>query len=352
MFTRAPLIREGVRHVPPQSERRRITSKDVALAAGVSRTTVSFVLNERADVAIPDSTRQRVWAAASKLGYAPSPEARALRLGRSDVVLCLLPDWPITGPVGVLLEALSAELALAGLTMLSHQRQAADELGQVLAALTPTAIVTMCDLAEVEVELAEQRGIQVVSFMGRVPKQVDVACFTQADVGRLQVRAVVADRGHSFIGYVSPYDRKLDWFSAPRLAGARQEARQLGARLIHYRLPARDNGSTGKWLETARAKGMTAVCAYNDDVAFSLLMAAFERGLSVPDDLSLIGVDDSAFTTLTRPTLSSIGFRLGPEAKRLTAVILGDGQGVHPGSPSDVFDLKVRDSLAMRRPVG
>src|ERR1700712_4591685 len=106
---------------------RRVSSQDVAEAAGVSRTTVSFVLNDRPNVSIPETTRKRIWEAADRLGYTPSPEARALKLGRSEIVLCLLPDWPITGPVGIFLELMSAELAARGLTMLSHQRSAGDD---------------------------------------------------------------------------------------------------------------------------------------------------------------------------------------------------------------------------------
>src|SRR4051794_41190218 len=85
---------------------RRITSADVAREAGVSRTTVSYVLNETPHQKIPDATRQRVLDAVARLEYAPSAAARALQSGRSDVVLCLLPDWPIgpavRGPLGAL----------------------------------------------------------------------------------------------------------------------------------------------------------------------------------------------------------------------------------------------------------
>ena len=66
--------------------RSRPTSADVAARAGVSRTTVSFVLNDRTDVQIPDDTRQRVFRAASELGYHPHTPARQLAAGRSNVL--------------------------------------------------------------------------------------------------------------------------------------------------------------------------------------------------------------------------------------------------------------------------
>ena len=66
--------------------RSRPTSADVAARAGVSRTTVSFVLNYRTDVQISDETRQRVFRAASELGYHPHAPARQLAGGRSNVL--------------------------------------------------------------------------------------------------------------------------------------------------------------------------------------------------------------------------------------------------------------------------
>src|SRR5579859_3997826 len=94
---------------------RRVTMADVARVAGVSPTTVSYVLTNAAHQKISDATRQRVLDAASRLAYAPSAAARALRTGRTDTVVALLPDWPIGPTVGALIEHLSAALTAHGL---------------------------------------------------------------------------------------------------------------------------------------------------------------------------------------------------------------------------------------------
>jgi LacI family transcriptional regulator len=73
---------------------RRPTSADVAREAGVSRTTVSFVLNERPDVKLPDQTRQRVFDAAERLGYQPNASARRLAGGRSHVIALVMRQSP------------------------------------------------------------------------------------------------------------------------------------------------------------------------------------------------------------------------------------------------------------------
>jgi DNA-binding LacI/PurR family transcriptional regulator len=79
---------------------KRVTSADVARAAGVSRTTVSFVLNGRPGWSIPDETRNRVLDAARELRYRPRAAARALAAGRSDIVLLSCPPPPPTWKAG------------------------------------------------------------------------------------------------------------------------------------------------------------------------------------------------------------------------------------------------------------
>src|SRR4029453_11576589 len=73
----------------------RVTSMDVARRAGVSRSTVSYVLNGVTNQKIPASTRARGLQAAADLGYAPSLAAQALRRGTSRSILLVLPDAPI-----------------------------------------------------------------------------------------------------------------------------------------------------------------------------------------------------------------------------------------------------------------
>ena len=74
-----------------------VTSADVAAAAGVSRATVSYVLNG-VDARVSEQTRARVLDAAKQLGYVPNAVASALRAGRTSVVLLALPAWPLGPP--------------------------------------------------------------------------------------------------------------------------------------------------------------------------------------------------------------------------------------------------------------
>src|ERR1700759_2300938 len=121
---------------------RRVTSADVARMAGVSRATVSYVLNDTPHQTISSGTRSRVLDAAARLGYAPSAAARALRTGRSEGVLCLLPDWPIRAEAGSVVANLSTALARHGLTLVAPPGNREDRpITEIWKAITPAAVI-------------------------------------------------------------------------------------------------------------------------------------------------------------------------------------------------------------------
>ena len=103
---------------------RPVTSADVAREAGVSRATVSHVLNDVGRGRVSDATRARVLAAADRLGYVPNAAAAALRAGRTSLVLVGLPAWPLGPPVAAAISSLVGELARRGYTPLVHMDHA------------------------------------------------------------------------------------------------------------------------------------------------------------------------------------------------------------------------------------
>src|ERR1700761_9251420 len=138
----------------------RVTSADVARVAGVSRATVSYVLNDTPHQTISAATRSRVLDAATSLGYAPSAAARTLRTGRSDVVLCFLPDWPIGPEVGALLGQLSTALARAGLTFVVHPGSREDRpISDLWKAITPAAVLAFTDFSPAEIDAMRSAGV-------------------------------------------------------------------------------------------------------------------------------------------------------------------------------------------------
>ena len=106
----------------------RVTGQDVAERAGVSRATVSYVLNDAPGQPISAETRARVLAAAADLGYTPHAAARQLRTGVSDLILMALPAWPFSLSLSLAVSTVTHRLGELGYTALVDP--AAEERGR------------------------------------------------------------------------------------------------------------------------------------------------------------------------------------------------------------------------------
>jgi DNA-binding LacI/PurR family transcriptional regulator len=286
---------------------RRPTGADVARRAGLSRATVSYVLNNTPHQVIPEPTRQRVLAAAAELGYTPSAAGRALRSGHSEVVLLLLPDWPIGPTVGQLLENLSAALAEHGFAFVAHPRSAGRPVSEVWRAITPAAVVTFEDLDEVETKKLEAAGIELaVALNGSRPggRAMEIP---EQRTGRLQAEHL-AIAGHRRLGYAWPDDPRVHTFAQPRLDGVRQTCADLGLAEPHVLTVPIDPDQAAQAVRAWREAEppVTGICAYNDEVALAVLAGASRQGLDVPRDLAVIGADNIPTAAVAAPPLTTI----------------------------------------------
>ncbi len=276
----------------------RPTMTDVAKAAGVSQTTVSFVLNNRADANIPQETRARIHKAVADLGYRENAMAQALRLGKSNLI-GLVTDEVATTPY-------------AGLIIRGAQ-DAAWKYNRIL-----TLVNTDCraDLESKAVEALLKHQVEGLMFatmyhheislpagLGDIPVAL-VNCF---DAGAL-VPSVVPDEvrggydatryliehGHRDIGFLNKSDR------IPAAAG-RFEGYRLA--MEEASLPVRDDrvlrlvgeqeaGFQGALQLMQQPDPPTALFCFNDRVAMGAYMALQRLGLHVPDDVSIIGFDN------------------------------------------------------------
>src|SRR3954471_9609606 len=169
------------------SPTKRSTSADVARAAGVSRTTVSFVLNDKPGLSIPEETRKRVLDAARRLDYRPRASARSLAAGRSDVVLFAIPDLPIGAGISRFAEELAAALAHLGLTLVTHLAGAHGRpLPDVCATVGATAVVGFVSFDADTVRALHRAGAQVV-----LPSPTEHIADAMLPIGRVQARHLI-----------------------------------------------------------------------------------------------------------------------------------------------------------------
>lgn len=292
----------------PARATRRITAADVGRAAGVSATTVSYVLNNTPHQQIPEQTRERVLAAARELDYAPSAAARALVRGASDVVLFLVPpSLAIDRWFGSLLERLSQVMAKDGFIVAAHPWQPDESTGHVWRALSPVAVAGISiDRADVKAMLAS--GVrEVLTLVGGQSSFGRFLTQLQDDVALQQLQAL-QDAGHTRIGYAVPRGRRPE-YSAFRLACAQRAAASLGmpappVRAIDETDPHEAGRTLREW--TAGEAGVTAVAALDDRTAGAVLAGMRLLDMCAPADLAVIGEGDDPMSAFLDPPLTTV----------------------------------------------
>jgi len=269
----------------------RATAKDVARVSGVSQTAVSFVLNGTAGH-VSQETRDRVLQAASALGYVPNGSAQALRKGASRTVLLNVEGIPTGSSLGSYIRGLDSELAAHNHVLLVlHGHLSSQALSDVAQTVSARAVIDLGDAGRADAVAADSTTAAD-------------AFSAQADV---PVR-YLAQRGHRHIATVLPDIPELRALAGLRERLVRQAARAAGlAGCLTLVLPSRLSAAEER-LRSFRADHpeVTAVAAYNDDVALVMLAAMREAGLRAPADLAVIGFDDAPHGALFSPALTTV----------------------------------------------
>ncbi|KQW05582.1 hypothetical protein ASC66_11390 [Leifsonia sp. Root4] len=306
------------------------TSEDVAKRAGVSRATVSQILNGKGQRFASD-TRERVERAAAELEYRPSAAARTLARGSSDIVLALIPNTTFGGNLQDIFEAATEELARRGLNLLLHlSTPTTASLDRVVTGMKPRAVISLTPFSPTERELLSERGVKAFDPVASIPRQD-----ANFDIGALQAQHLI-ERGYSRLGFAHLQDARQDPFGQGREAGVRAQCAEHGLpEPIILRL---DISATAALIavDSLDLPGMGIAC-YNDDVATALLSAANARGWSVPEELGVIGMDHTPLSAVTIPPLTTIGYDQKAAAYNLiTAALSGIGEPVTDRKLADV----------------
>lgn len=303
---------------------KRVTLRDVAAAAGVSRATAGFVLSDAPGISISAATRQRVRETAQGLGYVPHSIARALREGSSRVIVLSIDSGYEGNYLRTFTQGLDEELAAHDYVLLvRHGHSAPGSQQRLIEAIAPRAVLRMPDY------LASGHEFDDGGWHGGLAGNVQV---------QLQY---LAGRGHSGIAVAIPDgDPPL---GPIRLRFASEAAARIGLPAPLPLTVPRDRGSSAgairAFLDANPA--VTAVAAFDDDVALRILAAARDIGLSVPGELAVIGFDDTAYGALFSPTLTTVHIDAEDHGRRTARLVLGlDGNGFTAG-PAQVI---VRES--------
>ncbi|MCT9105511.1 LacI family DNA-binding transcriptional regulator [Streptomyces mirabilis] len=296
---------------------------DVARLAGVSKQTVSRVLND--SPAVRPETREAVVAAMRTLGYRPSRSARSLASGRTRMLGVISFDAARYGPASIL-TAINSAAQEAGYLVSSIALDTADRDTLVRAVHTLSA-----EGADGLLAIAPQRWVgRALAEAGLdVPLMVlendlgDDASYVTADSrdGARQATEHLLKLGHGTVHHIAG---PTGWLSAERrLEAWRDTLRAAGAEVPEPLIGdwSADSGYTLGRRLAARPE-VTAVFASNDQMALGVLRALHEAGRHVPDDVSVVGYDDIPEAAHMLPPLTTVRTDFAATGRRSLQLLL------------------------------
>lgn len=328
----------------------RVTSTDVAQRAGVSRATVSYVLNDAPDQSISEKTRDAVLRAARELGYRPHAGARSLRSGRSDIVLFPLAGLEMRNAFGGAIDAAASRFVEKRLTLVTDFTTYPTPEDQIDAwlRLGPAAVIDLLLRGDDPTHDALLRaGIRIVSPAGFTGSRSERPIDVLSDLAREVQMQYLLDAGHRRIVFALPSAVHRAHFRRGRQRGMHNAVKRAGATMTIEDVELdRESmrAAVDRWKRTRPRP--QAICAYNDELAVGLLSVLAERGVAVPRDLAVIGVDEIPLAATVSPTLTTVSY--SPEgvgvtiANTIAALIETDELEAEFAVPR--FEVVVRES--------
>jgi DNA-binding LacI/PurR family transcriptional regulator len=284
------------------------TIRTVAARAGVSKSLVSLVLQSSPHVS--DAKRQAVLKAVAELGYRPDPVARSLAERRTRTVGVVIDD--LSNPWYVaLLDGLRPVLHERGLRPLLADGRTEPDAVRALADLRVDGLVLVGTVSSTAADQVEALGHQIPTVVAgtREPRltAVDLVANDDFQGGQLATRHLL-ELGHRRIaaiggtpGWYANDERMIGFRAALAAEGLLPDPALV--RQSDWRIP---RGEQAAEELLSLPDPPTAIFGFNDNVAIGALNAARNVGLRVPDDLSLIGFDDTELATIVRPRLTTV----------------------------------------------
>lgn len=334
----------------------RATLADVAAAVGVSRATVSKALNGRGDIS--DETRERVLAAVAELGYRPTTGTASAGDRRAIAVVFDIPASPYI--VGVLQGVLAAttEAGIDLLTRLAPDRSSRTQRAvarEWVAEQQAAGVVGIIGLTVSRPDgLLEAAGNAKLPFVivdpvdAHNPQMVSVGSSNWA--GARTAAEHLLELGHRRIAWIggpeasdAARDRLYGYQAALDAAGV-----EIDPSLIRAGQFAIATGAEFAREMLTSAHPPTAIMAGDDEIAVGVLASAHELGIPVPQQLSVMGFDDTPQAAWTTPPLTTVHQHLeGMGAMAVqTILIMADGHQPSSRHVELATSLMVRDSTA------
>lgn len=299
---------------------KRPTQKDVANKAGVSRATVSLVINNQknGNVRISEETRQRVFAAIQELGYQPDWAAQSLRTSRTKLLALLVPD--ITNPYyPMLIRGAQGIAEQNDFQLLIYDSDDSPDreksfVNTVLRRRVDGVILVSFHLSEEDVARLQKAGIEIVAI-GNTFSDIDLEINRTCQNHHQAIQALIshlAENGHQRIAHIAgPQDtppgklRLTSYQDALSSAGISYDPAlvQIGSfrqdgiqEIVHYFVK-----------ELPQSKRPSAIFAANDVMAIETIHELSKLNIRVPGEIAVCGFDNIPQSAWVAPALTTVG---------------------------------------------
>lgn len=286
------------------------TIQDVAKAAGVSKTTVSRVLNNKVDDVTPE-TFQKVRQVMDQMNYVASMAAKGMRSRRTNVIGLLVPD--ITHPFDLqAIKGVGSAIVGSGYDLLVYASDAPpiaqralwerEHLARFSSGLTDGTILVTPSTTN----LPDDARVVVIDPLGMGPTVPSVISTNHA--GALAVMEYLVGLGHRRIGFIG--GRSDTQSGIRRFEGYKEGLNAAGipfnSELVREGDYTRERGCQAALELLTHTERPTAIFAANDSSALGVMDAAKEQDLQIPQDLSVVGFDNITESVLAEPSLTTV----------------------------------------------
>lgn len=334
------------------TERKQVTRKDVAEHAGVSVAVVSYVVNNGPRPVSP-ATQAKVKKAIQELGYYPNELARSLSRKQTATIGLIIPSLinPVFNEIAQNLERVcTAAGYMVILCSTERDRDKEKKFAEILRTKQVDGVVAIPSASPHAVlKPLQQADIPTVFLEHDMP---DTYCIAIDDLqgGRLATQHLVS-LGHHRVGIIKREPTSA--LSILRPVGYRAILEEAGIPFDPALVIESKAGQAAGYASMQQLLALpdppTAVFTHNDVLAMGAMRAIYDAGLRVPDDISVVGYDDTVAASYLMPRLTTVRFSVAEMGRRAGQVILELAQKKGPLTPRTItlpVELVIRASTA------
>lgn len=356
-------------------KQKKVTSTDVARVSGVSQATVSMILNKKYNVSFSRETVERVEQTAKELGYQLPGHKKKKKEGVGKMMVVICPT--LTSPYYVMLlqgiEGVAKEKGY-GVFVCNTQRDMRQEEAylKTIRSIQPKGVIYTCNPSpELLQEVEDMAGKIPVVIISNKEKTTTVDAINQDNtkVGALMARHLL-ELGHQDVAFISPPLTKRQWQRTKRVEGFLKEFEGSGLKdrvIIKAADPAMDAviprsdseykmgyQLTRELLEEGTR--FTAIAGQNDMMAFGAMDALLDAKIKIPQDVSVIGCDNTFYSGVHKLALTTIEHFVLPKGRDACEIILRKIDSMDSPytdmQPISLYNVEYTPRLIVRKTTG